>query len=65
MKNIKYRILIVFCVFMYIYLMGSFSESTLNILKWSEATRFIVSFFGGLFAFSFAFLIPEDVFKKK
>jgi hypothetical protein len=65
MKNIKYRILIGFCVFMYIYLMGSFSESTLNILKWSETTRAIVSFFGGLFAFTLPFLIPEDVFKNK
>lgn len=65
MKNIKYRILIGLCVFLYIYLMSSFFESSFNIKDWSEATRFTTSLFGGILTIILPLMIPEDSFKNK
>ena len=64
MKNFKYRILIGVIVFTFIYLLGCFSEASLNILKWNKVTREMVATLGGVLSFGFT-THPFYKFKQK
>ena len=42
MKTIIYCILIIFGIFLFLYLMGSFILATFNISEWSQEQRLII-----------------------
>jgi hypothetical protein len=63
MKNIEYRLIIGIAIFVFIYLIGSFSEVSFNIALWSKPTRSMVAVLGGVLSISFA-TYPFYKFKK-
>jgi VIT1/CCC1 family predicted Fe2+/Mn2+ transporter len=50
MKQIIKMIIIGSITFTLVYLLGSFYNTTFNITKWSEESRFVISLFGGMFS---------------
>ena len=52
MKQIIKMIILVSITFTLVYLLGSFYNTTFNITKWSEESRFVIKLFGGIFSLS-------------
>lgn len=49
MKIIR-TLLVAFTVFALFYLIGAFYNATFNIINWSETSRFIIAFIGGVYS---------------